>query len=66
MRNAYEVLFGKPKDRRQLGRSRRRWEEKSKIDVKEIGCRGVDWIHLGKRKGKGEGKGKGKFVRVLW
>jgi hypothetical protein len=28
------------------GRSRRRWEDKNKVDVQEVGCRDVDWIEL--------------------
>jgi len=29
-----------------LGRSRRRWEDNVKMDLREIGWEGVDWIHL--------------------
>jgi hypothetical protein len=29
-----------------LGRNRRRWEDNIKMDLKEIGCGGVDWIEL--------------------
>jgi hypothetical protein len=44
-RNVYRVLVGKPKEKRQLGRSRRRREDGIKIDLTEIGW-GVEWIHL--------------------
>jgi hypothetical protein len=29
-----------------LGRSRSRWEESIKMDLREIGCDGMDWIDL--------------------
>jgi hypothetical protein len=29
-----------------LGRHRRRYEDNIKIDVKEVGCGGMDWIEL--------------------
>jgi hypothetical protein len=46
MRNAYIILVEKPKGKRQLGRSRRRWEDSSRMDLRKIGWEGVDWIHL--------------------
>jgi hypothetical protein len=45
-RNLYRVLFGKPEGKRSLGRPRRRWEDRIKIDHREIGWGGVEWIHL--------------------
>jgi hypothetical protein len=36
-RNAYRLLVGKPKGKRPLGRPRRRWADKIKIDLLEIG-----------------------------
>ena len=35
-RSIYGVLMGKPEGRRQLGRSRRRWEDNIKIDLQEV------------------------------
>jgi hypothetical protein len=32
--------------RRPLGRPRRRWEDNIKMDVREIGWGGMDWIDL--------------------
>jgi hypothetical protein len=40
-----EELF-LPEGKRPLGRPRRRWEDKVKIDLKEIGLEAVDWIRL--------------------
>jgi hypothetical protein len=37
---------GKPEGRRPLGRFRRRWEDNIKINLREIGWGGMDWIHL--------------------
>jgi hypothetical protein len=44
--NAYRVLVGQPEGNRPLGRSRRRWEDNIKMDLREIGWSGMDWIHL--------------------
>jgi hypothetical protein len=41
-----KVLVGKPKGKRPLGRSRRRWEDGIRMDLREIGFGGVDWIRL--------------------
>jgi len=43
-RNAYGVLVEKPEVKRPLGRPRRRWDDNIKIDIQEVGCRGMDWI----------------------
>jgi hypothetical protein len=43
-RNAYTILIGKPEGKRQLKRPRHRWENNIKLDHREIGCLGVDWI----------------------
>jgi hypothetical protein len=43
-RNAYRILVGKQKGKRPLGRPRRRWVDNIKIDLREIGWDGIDWI----------------------
>jgi hypothetical protein len=45
-RNAYRILVGKPEGKRPLGRQRRRWVDNIKIDLRNIGWDGVDWIDL--------------------
>jgi hypothetical protein len=40
-RNAYRMLVGKPE-----GRPRRRRVENIKMDLREIGWGGIDWIDL--------------------
>jgi hypothetical protein len=42
---AYNVLAGRPEGRRPLGRSRRRYEDNIKMDLREVGFGDVDWIH---------------------
>jgi hypothetical protein len=45
-RKVYKVLVGKPEGRRPFGRPRRRWEDGVRMDLREIGLGGVDWIRL--------------------
>jgi hypothetical protein len=45
-RKVYKVLVGKHKGKRPLGRPRRRWEDGIRMELREIGLRGVDWIQL--------------------
>jgi hypothetical protein len=45
-RKVYKVLVGNPEGKRPLGRLRRRWEYRIRMDLREIGLEGVDWIRL--------------------
>jgi hypothetical protein len=45
-RIAYRILVGKPEGKRPLGRPRRRWVDNIKMDLREIGWDGMDWIDL--------------------
>jgi len=45
-RNAYNVLVGRPEGRRPLGKSRHRWEDNIKMELKEVGLGGMDWNDL--------------------
>jgi hypothetical protein len=45
-RKVYKVLMGKPEGKRPLGRPRRTWENEIRMDLREIGLGGVDWIRL--------------------
>ena len=38
--------MGKPEGKRPLGTPRRRWEDSIKMDLQEMGCEGMDWVHL--------------------
>jgi hypothetical protein len=42
----YRVLVGRPKGKRPLGRPRCSWEDNIKMDLREIGIDGVNWIQL--------------------
>jgi hypothetical protein len=45
-RGVYRVFMGKPEGKRPLEKSRRRWEDNIKMDLKEEGYVGIDWIEL--------------------
>jgi hypothetical protein len=45
-RKVYKVLVGKPEGGRPLVRPRRRWEDGIRMDLREIGLGGLDWIRL--------------------
>jgi hypothetical protein len=50
-RNVYRVLVGKPKGKRQLERSRHRWEDGIKMDLREFvwvgGWSRFAWLRTG-------------------
>jgi hypothetical protein len=46
MRNACKILIRKPEGKRPRGRARCRCEDNIIMDLREIGWKGVDWIHL--------------------
>jgi hypothetical protein len=45
-RGACRILVGRPEGKRPLGRPRRRWEDNIKLDLRQIGIDGVNWIQL--------------------
>jgi hypothetical protein len=45
-RGIYRVLVGKPEGNRLLGIPRHKWEDNMKIDLQEVGYRGMDCIDL--------------------
>jgi hypothetical protein len=45
-RKVYRVLVGNPEGKRSLGRPRRRWEDRIRMDLRETGLGCVDWIRL--------------------
>jgi hypothetical protein len=46
MRSAYKILVGNPKEKRPLGRTRRRREDNIGMYFREIEWESVDWMHL--------------------
>jgi hypothetical protein len=45
-RGIYRVLVGRPEGKKPLGRPRRRWENNIKVDLREIGIDGTNWVQL--------------------
>jgi hypothetical protein len=45
-RKVYMVLVGKPERKSPIGRPRRRWEDRIRMDLRVIGLGGVNWIRL--------------------
>jgi hypothetical protein len=45
-RGVYRVLVGRSDGKRPLGRPRRRWEDNIKLDLRELGIDGANWIFL--------------------
>jgi hypothetical protein len=46
IRNAYKILVGKRERKTPIGITRRRWEDNIRMDLRERGLEGVDWMHL--------------------
>jgi hypothetical protein len=42
VRNAYNILVGKPEEKTPIGRPRRRWEDNIRVDLNVIGWDGVE------------------------
>jgi hypothetical protein len=42
MERCVQGLVGKPEGKRQLRRPSHRWEANIKVDLQEVGCRGMD------------------------
>jgi hypothetical protein len=51
-RGVYGVLVGRPEGKRPLGRPMRRWEDNIKMDLREIGINGANWIRLAQNRVK--------------
>jgi hypothetical protein len=45
-KKACRILVGRPEGKRPLGRPRRRWEDNVKLDLRQVGCGGMDWFDL--------------------
>jgi hypothetical protein len=52
-KGVYRVLIGRPEGKRPVRRPRRRWEDNIKMDLRETGIDGTNWIRLAR-------------VRVQW
>jgi hypothetical protein len=45
-RGVYRILVGRPESKRPLGRPTPRWEDNIKMDIREIGIDGANWVQL--------------------
>jgi hypothetical protein len=45
-RGVYGVLVGGPEGKRPLGKPRHRWKDNIKVDLREMGIDGANWIRL--------------------
>jgi hypothetical protein len=50
MRKVYKILFRKPQGMTSLLTLWHIWKDNTEMDLKEIGCKNVDWIQLGQEK----------------
>jgi hypothetical protein len=53
-RDVYRVLVGRPEWKRPLGRPRRRWDGNIKMDLRETGIDGTNWIWLAQDRVQGQ------------
>jgi hypothetical protein len=51
-RTPYRIFVGKSEGERPLGRPRHRWVDNIKMDLREIGWDGMDWIDLAQDRDK--------------
>jgi hypothetical protein len=51
-RNAYRILMGKAEGKRPLGKPGCRWVDNIKMDLRERGGDGVDWINMAQDRGQ--------------
>jgi hypothetical protein len=51
-RSVYRVLVGRPEGKRPLERPRCKWEDNIKLDLREIGIDGTNWIRLAQDMGR--------------
>ena len=45
-RDMYRILVREHEEKKPLGRPRRKWEGKSKMDLQEVGCGCMDWREM--------------------
>jgi hypothetical protein len=45
-RKLYKFLVGKPKGKRPLGRMRHKWVDGIRMDLRETGWKGFEWVQL--------------------
>jgi hypothetical protein len=51
-RGVCSILVGRPEGKRPLGRSRRWWDDNIKLELRELGIDGANWIRLAQDRGQ--------------
>jgi len=51
-RGACSMLVGRPEGKTICRRPRHRWEENIKMDIKKLGCAGMEWIDQAQDRGR--------------
>jgi hypothetical protein len=51
-RGVYRVLAGRPEGKRSLGKPRRKWEDNIRLELRETGTDGANWIRLAQNRVK--------------
>jgi len=59
VRNAYKILVGSPEGKRTLEKCRHRWEDNIRVNLRNIGWKGVDWFQQAQDRDQSEGSIKG-------
>jgi hypothetical protein len=44
--NACKILVGKPEGKKPMGKPRHGWVDNIKMDLRDIGCDGMDWVDV--------------------
>jgi hypothetical protein len=52
-RNSYRILVGKPEGKRPLGKPTRSWVDNIKMDLRDLGDGGMDWIDVAQDRDRG-------------
>jgi hypothetical protein len=63
-RGVHRVLFGRPNGKRPLGRPRHRREDNIKMDLREIGIDGANWVWL--TQDRVQWRAFAKMIMYLW
>jgi len=48
----HRIFVGRPQGKKPLGRPRRKWEDNIKMEVRETGIDGANWIRLAQDMGQ--------------
>jgi len=52
VKNPCKLLIGRPEGKKPFGKYKNWWEDTIKLSVKEIQCKGIDWVCLAQERVK--------------